>query len=74
MTRQRAIKILRGACLSRQFIENLMFVKDIFADENKRMIESCAPMILHYYDASGTPRPKELREWARRMNDDGKRW
>ncbi len=70
MTRQRAIKILRGACLSRQFIENLMFVKDIFADENKRMIESCAPMILHYYDASGTPRPKELREWTRRMKSN----
>lgn len=70
MKRQRAIKILRGACLSREFIENLMFVKNIFADENKRMIESCAPMILYYYDAQGTPRPKELREWTRRMKSN----
>lgn len=70
MKRQRAIKILRGACLSREFIENLIFVKDIFADENKRMIESCAPMILHYYDAQGTPLPKELRQWTRRMKSN----
>lgn len=69
MKRQRAIKILRGACLSRQFITNLMVVKDAFGDGNLQLIDMYAPMLLHCYDKNGTPLPPELAQCIDRRGD-----
>ena len=69
MTRERAIKILRGACLSRQFITNMMFVKDAFGDSNQQMVEYLAPMLMHYYVGNKTPLPPELARCIDRSGD-----
>ncbi len=69
MKRQRAIKILRGACLSRQFIANLMFVKGAFGDSNRQTVENLAPMLLHYYEKNKTPLPPELARCIDRRGD-----
>lgn len=69
MKRQRAIKILRGACLSRQFITNMMSVKDAFGDSNQQMVEYLAPMLMHYYVGNKTPLPPELARCIDRRGD-----
>lgn len=66
MKRQRAIKILRGACLSRQFITNLMVVKDAFGEGNVSRYADVSPIECFaecFNEYICSPKPRKMASW-----------